>query len=124
VVAAVRQQDGAGLDSDFAWVTPAPELDADVLVAVPRGPTAQLQLTNTADEDATVSLAPAEGGDSEEIIVPAGQSVSADVEPGTSYLLRPSATVHAAVTMTAPGALAVLPIQAGAGAEQSITVYP
>lgn len=124
VVAAVRQQDGAGLDSDFAWVTPAPELDADVLVAVPRGPTAQLQLTNTSDEDATVSLAPAEGGDGEEIIVPAGQSVSADVESGTSYLLRPSVTVHAAVTMTEPGALAVLPIQAGAGAEQSITVYP
>ena len=124
VVAAVRQQDGAGLGSDFAWVTPAPEIDADVLVAVPQGPTAQLQIANTSDEDATVALEPSEGGEAEEIVVRAGESVSVDVEPGSSYLLRPSSTVHAAVTMTEPGALAVLPVQAGAGAEQTITVYP
>ncbi|WP_223625881.1 DUF5719 family protein [Microbacterium sp. EST19A] len=124
VVAAVRQQDGSGLDSDFAWVTPAPEIDAEVLVAVPEGPTPQLQLANTADAEATVSLEPVDGGDAEEIVVPAGESVSVDLESNTTYRLSPNGTVHAAVTMTAAAALAVLPVHPGAGAEQAITVYP
>lgn len=124
VVAAVRQQDGSGLDSDFAWVTPAPEIDADVLVAVPEGPAAQLQVANTADQEATVSLETVDGGGAAEIVVPAGESVSVALESDTTYRLRPSGTVHAAVTMTAAAALAVLPVRAGAGAEQAITVYP
>ncbi|KJQ53681.1 DUF5719 family protein [Microbacterium sp. SA39] len=124
VVAAVRQQDGSGLDSDFAWVTPAPEIDSEVLVAVPEGPTAQLQLANTSDDEATVALERVDGGETEEIVVPAGESVSVDVDSQTTYRLRPSSTVHAAVTMTESGGLAVLPVQPGAGAEQAITVYP
>lgn len=124
VVAAVRQQDGSGLDSDFAWVTPAPEIAAEVLVAVPAGPSPQLQLANTSDAAATVGLERVDGTDHEEIVVPAGESVSVDVEAQTTYRLQPTATVHAAVTMTAPGALAVLPVRPGAGAEQAITVYP
>lgn len=124
VVAAVRQQDGSGLDSDFAWVTPSPEIDAEVLVAVPDGPAPRLQLANTGDAEALVRLEPVDGGDADEIVVPAGESVSVDLESDTTYRLRPTGTVHAAVTMTAAAALAVLPVQAGAGAEQAITVYP
>lgn len=124
VVAAVRQQDGSGRDADFAWVTPAPELDADVLVAVPAGPTPQLHLANTSDEEATVTLEPVTGGEPEEVVVPAGESLGVDVAARTTYRLSTTAIVHAAVMMTAPGALAVLSIQAGAGAEQAITVYP
>jgi hypothetical protein len=124
VVGAVRQQDGSGLDSDFAWVTPAPEIDTDVLIAVPDGPTPQLQIANTADEESTVSLEPVDGGESQQIVVPAGESVSVDLESDTTYRMRPSGTVHAAVTMTAAAALAVLPVLPGAGAEQAITVYP
>ncbi|MBT2485415.1 MULTISPECIES: DUF5719 family protein [unclassified Microbacterium] len=124
VVAAVRQHDGEGAGADFAWVTPAPEIDSDVLVAIPAGPSPQLQLVNTTETDATVSLEPVGGGDAQEVVVPAGASRSLAVEADTTYRLRPSGTVHGAVSMTAPGALAVLAVQPGAGAEQSITVYP
>lgn len=123
VVAAVRQQDGSGLDSDFAWVTPSPEIDDDVVFAVPAGPAASLNLANTTDDDAAVTLERS-GGEQQELLVPAGETVSIDVESDATYLLRTTATVHAAVTMTASAALAVLPVQPGSGAEQAITVYP
>lgn len=124
VVAAVRQHDGEGQGSDFAWVTPAPEIDSDVLVAVPAGPSPRLHLVNTAETEATVSLEPVGGGEATEVVVPAGESRGIAVDAQTTYRLRPSGTVHAAVGMTAPGALAVLAVQQGAAAEQSITVYP
>lgn len=124
VVAALRQQDGFGRDADFAWVTPAPELDGDVVFAVPSGPTARLQLTNASDQDATVTLEPLEGGQPEEIVVTAGETVGVDVESRETYRMRTDGPVHAAVTLTAPGAIAVLPVQAGTGVEKSITVYP
>jgi hypothetical protein len=124
VVAALRQQDGFGRDADFAWVTPAPELDGDVVFAVPSGPTARLQLTNASDQDATVTLEPLAGGQPEEIVVAAGETVGVDVDSRETYRMRTDGPVHAAVTLTAPGAIAVLPVQAGAGVEKSITVYP
>lgn len=124
VVAAVRQQDGAGRDSDFAWVTPAPEIEGEVLVAVPSGPTPQLHLTNTTGEPATVTVEPVDGGQAEESIIPPGESVLIDGTAGSTYRLRTTGAIHAAVTMTARGALAVLPVEPGAGAEQAITVYP
>jgi hypothetical protein len=124
LLAAVRQQDGFGLDSDFAWVTPAPEVDADVVFAVPSGPGPRLQIANTSDEDATVTLESLDGGRPQEIVVPAGETAGLDVESRTTYRMRTTAPVHAAVTLTAPGALAVFPVQASAGVERSITVYP
>ncbi|MFK3679819.1 DUF5719 family protein [Microbacterium sp. NPDC090218] len=124
VVAALRQQDGFGRDTDFAWVTPAPELDGDVVFAVPSGPTPRLQLANTTDQDATVTLEPIDGGQSEEFVVPAGETTGVDVDSRETYRMRTDAPVHAAVTLTAPGSIAVLPVQASAGVEKAITVYP
>ncbi|WP_101846495.1 DUF5719 family protein [Zhihengliuella sp. ISTPL4] len=124
VVAGVRQQDGFGADSDFAWVTPAAQIDTEVAVAVPDGPRPQLQVANTSDEEATVTLTSIEGDAPEEIVVPAGEARSVDVRAGRTYLLRPDGAVHAAVTLTAAGALAVLPVPPSAGVERSITVYP
>ncbi|WP_435743856.1 DUF5719 family protein [Microbacterium sp. PMB16] len=124
VVAAVRQQDGSGRDTDFAWVTPAPEIDSDVLVAVPSGPAPQLHLTNTADEAATVTLEATDGGPSQEVSVGPGEYVSVDVAARATYRLGTSGPVHASVSMTAPGAIAVLSLRPGAGAESAITVYP
>ncbi|MCT1477284.1 DUF5719 family protein [Microbacterium sp. p3-SID336] len=124
VVAAVRQQDGFGRDTDFAWVTPAPQIDAEVAFAVPTGPSPRLQLANTTEEDATVTLEPIGGGESQEITVPAGQTAGIDVTARDTYLLRVTGEVHAAVTFTAPGALAVLPVPPSPGVEKSITVYP
>lgn len=124
VVAGVRQQDGFGADSDFAWVAPAPEIDAEVAFAVPSGPSPRLQLANTSDEETTVSLSTIDGGSPQEIVIPAGETRGLDVAADTTYVLRPEGEVHAAVAMTAPGALAVLPVPPSPGVEASITVYP
>lgn len=124
VVAGVRQQDGFGAGSDFAWVTPAPQIDAEVAFAVPSGPSARLLLANTSDEETTVALTTIDGGAPDEIVVPAGETRGVDVAGDATYLLRPSGEVHAAVAMTAAGALAVLPVPPSPGVEASITVYP
>jgi len=124
VVAALRQQDGFGLDTDFAWITPAPEIDADVVFAAPSGPAPRVQIANTADEDASVTIESLDGGQSDELVVPAGETRGVDLDPRTTYRMRTTSSVHAAVTFTAPGALAVLPVQPSAGVEKPITVYP
>ncbi|MDF2507859.1 MAG: hypothetical protein K0Q52_1718 [Microbacterium sp.] len=124
VVAALRQQDGFGRDSDFAWVTPAPEIDGEVVFAVPSGPSGRLQLANSSDEDATVTIEPIDGGPSHDILVAAGATAGIDVETSTTYRMRATGAVRAAVALSAPGELAVLPVQASAGVEKAITVYP
>lgn len=125
VLSAVRQQDGLGAGTDFAWVTPAPEIDSDVLFAVPEGPSASLHLMNTTDADVSVTLASADGSDpSTAVTVGAQSSTDVAIDAQRSYLLQTDGTVHAAVTMAAGGALAGWPIQPSAGAAQSITVYP
>lgn len=124
IVSAVRQQDGLVRGSDFSWMTPAPEIDADVLLAVPAGPTPRLHLLNDTDSDVTITIEPADGGPTTDVTVPAGGSIDRAVSARTSYLLRTTGTVHAAVTMSADGQLAGWPVQPSAGAEQSITVYP
>lgn len=124
VVAAVREQTGSGPQTDFAWLTPAPQLDDDVLFAVPAGPAARLVLVNDGEEDATVALETAAGGSPTELSVPAGSSAAVGLNERTVYALSSSAAIHAAVTMTAPGALAAWPVWPTAGAQQSITVYP
>ena len=124
MLAGVRQQDVAGPQDDFAWVTPAPELEDDVYMAVPSGPNPRLVRVNREDADAVVQVAPAPGGEPTAVTVPAGSSVSVDVKPRTVYLISTPTPVHASVTMAATGELAVWPIWPAAGAQQSITVYP
>lgn len=124
LLAGVRVQDGGGPQSDFSWVTPAPEFDDAVLVAVPAGPAASVILVNDEDTDTTVQLEPTDGGDPVQSVVPAGSSVSVDLDTQAVYTLTPSGPVHAQVAMTAPGALAAWPVWPAAGAQQSITVYP
>lgn len=124
VVAAVRQQQGFGSGSDFAWVTPAPEISTDVLFAVPAGPTPVLQLVNTDDAEARVTIEAIEGGTDQEIVVPAGGSAKVELVEETVYRLDASGSVRAAMTMTGDGAVAAWPLQPSASAAQSITVYP
>lgn len=125
VLAAVRQQEGAGPDRDFAWATPSPELEGPVLVAVPAGPAARLILVNDdAAADVHVTLAAVDGGGEQAVSVPAGSSVAVDVQARTVYSLETSGSVRASLTMAAAGALATWPVWPAAGAEQSITVYP
>lgn len=124
VLAAVREQDGAGPSTDFAWLTPAPEISDDVLVSVPEGPDARLVLANDEDADAAVTVEPVDGGTPIEVTVPAGSSAAVDVDPRTVYRVATSVPVHATVSMIAQGALAAWPVWPTAGAQQSITVYP
>lgn len=123
VLAAVRQQDGQGAGADFAWVTPAPEIDDEVLVAVPAGPNPQLRITGDPDAETTVALESADGAP-QTIVVPAGGSVAVPVDERAVYTVRPTGPVHIAVTMMEAGALAAWPVWPAAGAEQSITVFP
>lgn len=124
VLAAVRQQDGQGRGADFAWVTPAPEVDDEVLVAIPAGPSPRLLISGNPETESTVAIESADGGDPQTVVVPAGGSIAVPVEARTVYTVRPTGPVHVAVTMTAVGALAVWPVWPAAGAEQSITVFP
>ena len=55
---------------------------------------------------------------------PLSNGTSTDVVGRTTYRLETTATVHAAVTMSAAGALAGWAVEPSAGAAQSITVYP
>ena len=124
VLAGVREQDGSGPQTDFAWLLPAPEFDSEVLVAVPDGPDPRLVLVNDEEQDAEVEIAEQGAGDPTTVTVPAGSSAAVDLDPRTVYSVTPSSPVHASVTMTAAGALAGWPVWPAAGAQQSITVYP
>jgi len=124
VLAAVREQDGGGPGSDFAWATPAPEFTDEALVAIPAGPAAALYLTNDEETDATVTVEATDGGEPEQLTVPAGSSVEFDMDAQTVYSLTASGPVHASVTMSAKGALASWPVWPPASGEKSIVVYP
>ncbi len=124
VVAGVRQQNGFGAGSDFAWNTPASEIASEALFAVPEGPAARVQLVNRGDADATVELAAVGAEDGEQVTVPTGGSIDVVVEAGTVYRLTTKGAVHAGVVMSGTAALATWPIAPSAGAEGSITVYP
>ncbi len=64
-----------------------------------------------------------DGGASQEVLIAAGATAGIDVEPGATYRMQSTGPVHAAVALTAPGALAVLPVQPSAGVEKAIAVY-
>jgi hypothetical protein len=91
---------------------------------LPLGPAPRLVLVNTADADVTVQVEPVTGGDPIDVDVAAGSSSSIEVRPRTVYSVKGSGPIHASVTMTDAGALAVWPLWPAAGTQQSITVYP
>lgn len=123
VLSAVREQDGAGPETDFAWLTPAPEIQDEVLVAVPSGPSANIVVANVEETDAVVSVGTLDG-EPVQTTIEAGASATIPVDARTVYSMSSTSPVHATVTMTAPGALAAWPVWPGASAQQSITVYP
>jgi hypothetical protein len=124
VVGAVHQVTGIGPGADFAWMTPAPELPSEVLIAVPNGPRPRIHLVNTGDAEVSAALTPAGGGAAEEVTIPAGGSGAVDVSQGTAYSLTMDAPLHAAITMVGTDALTGWPIWPGAAAAEAVTVYP
>lgn len=124
ITGAIWQTSGIGPGTDFAWMTPAPQLERPVAVAVPDGPSPRLHVVNSGDADATVTLRPVDGGESVDTVVPAGGSELVTVVADTTYILESTAPVRAAVTLTAPNALAGWPVWPAAGEQEPITVYP
>lgn len=120
---ALWQATRPGAGRDYAWMTPAPEIDGDVLFAVPEGPAPRLHLVNTSEEDATVTLG-ALGSAAEEIVVPAGGAVLTELDEDAVYELSTSSAVHAAVLLAGTDQLAGWPVQPGAAAQTPVTVYP
>lgn len=126
MVGAVRQATRSGAGSDFAWMTPAPDLHGNTFVAVPDAPGSRIHLVNSGDADATVVLAPASDADAgEEITVPAGGDIVIEANADSVYSLTSDETVRAAVILAAnDNALAGWPVWSGAAAQEPITVYP
>jgi len=124
VVGAVRQTTRPGPGSDFAWMTAAPDIRGEVLAAIPPGPAPRMHLVNPAAEDATVTLAPAAGGEEQQIEIPSGGDVVVDVLADETYSVSTEQTVRVAVMLSGTDAIAGWPIWAGAAAREPITVYP
>ncbi len=124
VVGATRQTTRIGPGSDFSWMTPAPAISEEVMLAVPKGPGTRLHLVNTQDEDVNVTLAPTTGGAERTASVPAAGSVVVDVSAGTTYTLATDAPLHVAILMAGTDALAGWPIWPSAAAQEQIIVYP
>ena len=126
MVGAVRQTTRAGAGSDFAWMTPAPGIHGETLVAIPDAPGARLHLVNAGDAAAKVVLATASGsGAAQEISVPAGGDTVVEIDADAVYALDSDEMISAAVLFAAgDNALAGWPVWAGAAAQDPITVYP
>ncbi|MEZ3160028.1 DUF5719 family protein [Microbacterium sp. BWT-B31] len=122
VVAAVWQTTGFGTGADFAWYTPAPEVSAPTVLALPPGPQPTLTLVNTGDADLVVAY----GGldEASEVTVPAQSTTSVRLRGQGIVRLDPSAPVHAGVSLTGDGALAGFPVWPDDAASRPITVYP
>ncbi len=126
LTAAAWSATGFGEGADFAWFTAADELTAPGLVAIAAGPTPTVTLAASAAADQIVQVvADAGAGLAREVTVPAGRSVSVDVDPGAVYRIEPSAEgLHAAVAYAGAGQIAGYPVQTGEVAAASVDVYP
>src|SRR5690606_8964141 len=124
VVGATRQTTRIGPGSDFSWMTPAPAISEEVMLAVPKGPGTRLHLVNTQDEDVNVTLAPTTGGAERTTSVPASGARVVDVSAGPTYTLATDAPLHVAILMAGTDALAGWPIWPSAAAQEQIIVYP
>ncbi len=125
IVGAVRQTEAAGAAADFAWMTPAPKISADVMFAVPSDLDAALHLLN--DGDAAVTVTVADGDDEKRVEVPAHGSASAALRGGSTPVLSSSGPVRAALSAVGPAGTAQIagwPLWPGDRTQQSITVYP
>ncbi|WP_309128040.1 DUF5719 family protein [Microbacterium sp.] len=123
IVAAAHQTARAGAETDFAWMTPAPEISSKLMFSVPAGPSPSLHLRNTRSEAITVQLEGDRGG---EIEVPAFGAATVPLSSG-AYSLSPSGPVHAAVAMRGGDGSAEIagwPLWAGAAEQQPIVVHP
>ncbi len=122
VVGATWSTTGFGEGADFAWYAAAPEIAAPSVIAVAPGEGASLVFAGGAGE-ASVTLAPADGGSPVSVTVGAGESVSVPVGDGV-YRVETTAPVRAAVTYAGASALASYPLWPADAAAAAVTVLP
>lgn len=124
IVGAAWSTTGFGEGADFAWYTPAPVFPASGLLAVAPGAGGSLVVAADAgDAPVSVTLTPQAGGDPVTVSVPPGGSVAVPVGAGI-YELAPDAPVRAAVSYSAPGALAGYPLWPADAAAGALTILP
>lgn len=109
--------------ADFAWSVAAPPVDAPTLVAVAAGPAPAL--TVSAETDATVTVAPLDGGEGDVLELAAGESRTLAATAGDVLRIDPGdGVVRAAVGFVAPGRIGSYPVTGSAAAAAQLTVYP
>ncbi|MDA4893596.1 DUF5719 family protein [Streptomyces sp. MS2A] len=124
VVAAAWQTTGRGGGADFAWMTPAPELEGTTAFAVAKGPSPTLHLHNDGSDDAEVTLEPVGGGAPVTVQVPAGGSAVSAVDGEQVYTMTSATPVRAAVAFSGPSQIAGYPVWPATAMSPQITVYP
>ncbi|GAA4485252.1 DUF5719 family protein [Microbacterium panaciterrae] len=123
VVAAAWQTTGLGKGSDFAWMTPAPDITGATTFAVAAGPAPQLHVQNASAQATTVELAPVDGGKTQSIALPAGGAATVTLTASTVYSLSAPSAVRAAVTYLDTGKLAGYPVWPTDAAAAPVDVY-
>lgn len=124
LVGAVWQSTGSHPGSDFAWMTPAPEIEGQVVTAIPGGANARIHLVNTGDGERTVVVTDLADGVSREMSIPAGSSTLLSLRRAASFAVEADAGIHAAVAMYGADLLAGWPLWPAAGEATPVTVYP
>jgi len=127
VIGAVWQATGTGAGSDFDWVAAAPRLapaGEGSLFAVPQGPSPYLIVTPAGQKAATVTVSPANGGDTTTVTAAAGQTTAIRLTAGAGYRLTADEAAYAAVTFAGDGALASYPVWPQDAASAPVIVYP
>lgn len=103
--------------SDVAWFAAAAPLTDTAFTTIASGPGTSLHLVNTGDTASTVTVG------SESVPVPAGASVTVEVDGGESVSLGAAAGLFASVSVQAPGRLASYLVTSAAISEPPLTVY-
>lgn len=126
VLAATWQTTGFGAGSDFAWYTPASELTAASLFAVPAGAPASVTIDNAGAASATVGVRATRGSYTQQVVVPAGGSAAVRLPATGVYVLDPGGAkgVRAGLSFAADGALAGYPVRPADTAAAVLRVYP
>ncbi|NYE21001.1 DUF5719 family protein [Microbacterium immunditiarum] len=122
ILAAVWQTTDFAPGADFAWYTPAPELEGTAMLAVPAGPLRTLSLVNRGEAEAIVSVSDGEQS-SQTVVPPLGSTVVRIATQGL-VTLEATAPVHASLSLTGDGALAGFPVWPADTGSESIVVYP
>ncbi|MDQ4215401.1 DUF5719 family protein [Microbacterium sp. ASV81] len=123
VVAAAWETTGLGKGSDFAWMTPAPDITGSTAFAVADGPAPLLHLQNASTSAATVEFTPVRGGATQRITLAAGGAATVPVAARAVYALSSPTAVRAAVSYYAEGKLAGYPVWPTDAVAAPIAVY-